>query len=220
MSVHGAGHVIKVKVWHRAREIDVGFVECADGSKIFPIAVEKMPVGVIPLDGERDHLVSEIDCRGIRQQIDQNTSSKEIDAHGSKIGSLGGLPRIQAVGRAVRAHFGKGVARRFFPELENPALVVELQQAERRSLLFASGYDADAYVGIAAPVTFQQGLIVHAVQLIARQNQHVIVVTSRETMKMLPHRVGCSLEPLAALHCLFGRKHLDKAFAELIKSVT
>ena len=79
---------------------------------------------------------------------------------------------------SVRICLQRG-AFRLFAELFNPAVGTHFQQSQRSGQVLAFRNDAHAHVRAAAPVAFQQTLIVHAIQLIAGKNQLIVVVAAR-----------------------------------------
>ena len=119
---------------------------------------------------------------------------------------------------SVRICFQR-LAFRLFPELFDLPVGTHFQQPQRTGQVFALGNDAHADVGAAAPVAFQQTLVVHAIELVAGKNQLIVVVAARETVEMLAHGVGRSLKPSRALHRLFGGKHFNVSAVERIKAI-
>jgi hypothetical protein len=67
-------------------------------------------------------------------------------------------------------------------------------------------------------VAFKELLKVHAVKLVAGQNQLIVVLPAREAMQVLPHGIGSSLKPIEIRHGLFCCENLDEAFGERIKT--
>src|SRR5882672_8571187 len=123
-------HVVKIEVRVAARKVDVGFVKRFDGSEIFPIIVEQESIDIVFLNCTRYDLVSKIDHRRISQQIDQDASLEQVDAHRCKIRALGGLLGAESERCCVRAHFVQRIALGFFAKLFDPAIRCKLQQPE------------------------------------------------------------------------------------------
>ena len=61
--------------------------------------------------------------------------------------------------------------------------------------------------------------IIHAVELVTRQDDEVVVGPIQEGAEVLPDCVGSSLVPRGALGCLLGRKDLHEAVAEVVELV-
>src|SRR4029079_11868644 len=96
----------------------------------------------------------------------------------------------------------------------------EFQQAERRCQFFALRNHAHADVRAALPVAVEQALKVHAIELIAGENQLIVVVAAGETMKVLAYSIGCALEPIGICYRLFGGEDFNETLSEGIKAVT
>ena len=60
---------------------------------------------------------------------------------------------------------------------------------------------------------------VHAIQVIAGENQVIVGLVSRKVPRGLTDRVGRALEPVGAVGCLLGGEHLDEAFREEIQAI-
>jgi hypothetical protein len=67
-------------------------------------------------------------------------------------------------------------------------------------------------------VAFQDFRIIHAVKLVACENQLVIIVASCEPVQMLAYRVGRALEPVRICDRLFGCEDFDVSFSEWIEA--
>ncbi len=61
--------------------------------------------------------------------------------------------------------------------------------------------------------------VVHLVQLVARQDQHLAAAMAVEVARALAHGVGGALEPLGAVLGLLGREHRDEGRAEHVELV-
>ena len=61
--------------------------------------------------------------------------------------------------------------------------------------------------------------VIHAVELVAREDDEVVVIPLEEGTEILPDRVGGALIPGRALGCLLGGQDLDKAPCETVELV-
>jgi len=68
-------------------------------------------------------------------------------------------------------------------------------------------------------VTFEDLMEINPVQLIAGQNQLVIVFARSESMEMLADGVGRSLKPVGIRHRLLGCEHFNEAFRKWVEPV-
>ena len=68
--------------------------------------------------------------------------------------------------------------------------------------------------GTTGPMRSHESAIVHAVELITREDQDLIDIPGLKQLAVLAHRIGRALEPTGAIRCLLSRQHLNKATAE------
>jgi hypothetical protein len=61
-------------------------------------------------------------------------------------------------------------------------------------------------------------LIVHAVKLVARENQVIVILTPGKSMQMLPDGIGCPLKPIGIGHCLLRSEDFDESLREGVES--
>src|SRR5262249_17050172 len=95
-SVHWRLSVKDVKRRQRQSHFDVGAIESADCSDVFPISIEQKRLNVVARERFRDQLLSEVHRLGhlFKQQTSQHFLSENIDSHRSKEGtSLGSFLR-------------------------------------------------------------------------------------------------------------------------------
>ena len=86
----------------------------------------------------------------------------------------------------------------------------------------SSGVDrlrGDRDVGAALDVRVDQLAEVHAIEVIAGEDQVVVGVVADEVARRLPHRVGGALKPVGAVGRLLGGEHLDEAVREHVEAV-
>ena len=72
---------------------------------------------------------------------------------------------------------------------------------------------------LALDVRVDQLAEVHAIEMIAREDQVVVGVVAVEVARGLAHGVGRALEPVRALGRLLGGEHLDEAVREEVEPV-
>ena len=81
------------------------------------------------------------------------------------------------------------------------------------------GQRGDGHVGLPVEVRVEQLRVVHAVEVIAGEDQVVVGLVLREVAGGLAHGVGRALEPGSALRGLLGGQDLDEAVREAIHPV-
>ena len=77
----------------------------------------------------------------------------------------------------------------------------------------------DRDVGLSIDVRFDDLRVVHAVEVIAREDQVVVGFVPRDVARRLADGVGRALEPVRVVRRLFGRQDFDEALAEQIHPV-
>ncbi len=108
---------------------------------------------------------------------------------------------------------------RLLLEVHDAALPVHLQDPEAGGLLAADRKHADGRVRDVPAVRLLHLPVVHLVELIAREHEHVTAAMAPEVPAALPHGVGGALEPVRALFRLLGREHRDERRAEDVELV-
>src|SRR5687768_15095465 len=67
-------------------------------------------------------------------------------------------------------------------------------------------------------MALDQSLIVHPVELVACEDQLVVILASGKTMEVLPNRIRCSLEPVQIGHCLLGGQNFNVSLGKRIET--
>ena len=66
---------------------------------------------------------------------------------------------------------------------------------------------------------FDKGAVIHAIEVVARQDQHLVGPAREQVPELLAHRIGRALVPSDAVLRLLGSQDLDKAIGKGIKAV-
>ena len=106
---------------------------------------------------------------------------------------------------------------RLLLEADDLAGRVEPEDAHLRRVVGRHRLRGDRDVGVALDVRLDELGEVHAVDVVAGEDQVVLGVDVAEVARRLPHRVGRALKPLFAFRRLLGREHLDEAAGEQIQ---
>ena len=133
---------------------------------------------------------------GIRaQQALEQAGIEDINAH-----------RRERDFRAPRHGFW---IARLFLEADHPVGRVDRHDAELARAIERHFDDADGDVGFLLDVKADHRTVVHLVDVIARQHEHVQRPVRTDQLHVLPQRVGCALVPLGAA-TLLRRDDLDE----------
>ena len=116
----------------------------------------------------------------------------------------------------IEAHTFSGFDRRaqlgglrLFLEAQHPVVVVDFHDAEAGHL---AGIDLDGgqgHVGAGLVVPLQHQAVIHLVDVVAGEDQHVLGLLRPDRVNVLIHRVGGALVPLIA-YPLHRRQHFDE----------
>ncbi len=145
------------------------------------------------------------------QQVDQHFGLEHIDAHRAQEGAVGVLA-------ADEAFLQIGILG-LFDEIGDVAARSLLEQAEAEGLLTRHRLHGDGDVGVLIPVETGQVAVIHAVQVVAGQDQGVGGVGRFDLDDLLAHGVGGALVPGVAARGLLGRQDLDPAAMESVEDV-
>ena len=104
-------------------------------------------------------------------------------------------------------------------ELLDGAVPVEGEDAHAGGVGGSHGKGGNRDVGVAVAVLVDQDGVIHAVEVIAGQDQVVVGVVAHEMPGRLPDRVGGALIPVGVVGRLLSREDLDEAVAERVHPV-
>ena len=111
------------------------------------------------------------------------------------------------------------LGRRLLLEADDLALVVEPEDAHLRRVVGVTGCAAMVMSALPSMCASMQLAEVHAVEVVAGEDQVVVGVVAREVARRLAHRVGRALEPVGAVGRLLGGEDLDEAAREQVQPV-
>ena len=100
---------------------------------------------------------------------------------------------------------------RFLQETDDTPRVIEANDSERRGLLTLNRQGGDRYLGLRFHVRAEHPLKVHAVELVAREDQHMIDARPLDRAQVLPDGIGRPLVPFFSFIRLLRRENLDES---------
>ena len=172
-----------------AEQVHVRFPQGLDGADVLPVALEVVSdhlLRVIQHGG--DDILAEVVGGGlvslVRGQISaQLGPGEDVDTHGGLVGLgiLGLLLELNDVVRSVGVH-----------------------DAEAAGFLPRHGTDGDGGVSALVDVVVQHGVVVHLVDVVTGQDQHVIGIILLDEGHVLVDGVGGAAIPVAGLAGLVG----------------
>ena len=151
-------------------------------------------------DQVRNHIAAEIVLRQrfVRiadQLLVEEHRVEHVDAH-AREGDVG------ASGDRLRM-------RRLFLEARDPSCRIDLHDAQRRGVGERHLDAGDRHVGVARGVVDQHPRVVHLVDVVAGQHEHVLGRVAAQQIEVLVDRVGGALVPVRS-DALLGGQELDE----------
>ncbi len=166
VGVDGFIGVEKVELGVRTGEHQVGLVERAYRPDIRPVAFEPVAEHGMVLDGVGDDMCAEIIEGFLLQQVAEQFCIEEVDAHRAQEGTLG---------VAAAHHFVQylGLFGLFGEPGDLPAFIL-LEDAQPPGFLPGYRLDRHSDTRTGLEMEFRHLGIVHAVQMVACQDEHVL----------------------------------------------
>ena len=208
MGANRPGFVIQVENRRDRNYVHIGFVVCLEGSHVTPVKrfffvfvheVEGIHTVVIHHFGQNIFakiVAGMLVLRVFQQNGDQHIGIEEIDAH-----RCGNRFRIQ-----WRAQLSD---RRFFLKAGNAIVRVNRHNAESISFAGIDLNGGQGHVGGQVNMLPEHEVIIHFVDVIAGEDQHVARLLRTDGINILINRVCGALVPLLA-DALHGRQHFDE----------
>ena len=146
-----------------------------------------------------------------RQQLFEPLEVEDVDAHRGQEGLARGLLRVEPEGRGVHAHLFERLALRLLFELNDAPVRVGLEQTEVLSLIARERDHRDGHVRFGLDVARDELPVVHAVEVVAREDEQGVHAPVADVRQDLPHGVRRPLKPRGVLRRLLGGENLDEA---------
>ena len=197
-----------------------GMEKRRNGSDVLPIPCEQVRLHVELLDGFRNELAAEVDRRRVMpEQLAEHSALEHVDTHRRDVRTVGRLLRRQPERCRVDDHMVELFLGGLLPELDDAAGFVRLEQTEIRRGRPIRGNDRDREIRARLHVPSDELPIVHAIEVVAREDEQVLVLPLLEMRKALADRVRRPLEPVAIAGCLLRRQNLDEPVRETAEPV-
>mmetsp|Transcript_28085 Transcript_28085/g.61482 ORF Transcript_28085/g.61482 Transcript_28085/m.61482 type:complete len:326 (+) Transcript_28085:675-1652(+) len=166
--------------------------------------------------GEGQDLGPEVVAGGVLlcEEVEQHVLLEDVDAHGGNVGGGLGRLRVQPQDGGVHLHGLELVAGGLLGEGNDAAGVVDLHEAEVGGAGVVHGQAGHGDVGAHGAVGADELGVVHAVQVVAGQDDHVLdllVLDVGQQPRVLADGISGALEPLLVGGGLGGGQHLHEA---------
>jgi len=211
MGVDGRVRIKEIKRRVRAGQHQVGLVERADGSDVFPIAFEIVAEHILGVNRGRDDLPAKIVILVFAQHLEQHLCLEQVDAHRAEEGALGVGPALEI--------FQHGRVFGLFGKARNAHVGLTLEQPKAAGLASAHRLHRHGDIGVMLQVKIGHLAVIHAVQVIAGQDEHVLGASGADFKQLLAHRVGRALVPVGGGHGLLSGPDLHPAGMEGVELV-
>jgi hypothetical protein len=190
-----------------------------DRPDVRPVAAIEVRVHVVRRERRGDHLAAEVDGAGRAQDVDEHVAVEDVDAHRRDERRIGRRPRdLRALGYA-RPDLQQPIALRLLLERLDPSGLVEAEDPHRRGILDADRLRRDRDLRLRLVVVIDQIAEVHAIQMIAGEDEEVLRLVDQEMPQSLPHGIRGALEPVRVLGRLLGREDLDEPAGEGVEAI-
>ena len=178
-----------------------------------------MRLHAIPIERRRNDLASEIGRPFARQHLEQHVSREDVDAHRGDERLVRNVAGKDGARRDALLHLLEPRARGLFLECHDLAAAIEAEDAHRRCVVERHRLRRHGDVRPAIDVRVHELVEVHAVELIARENQIVVGVEPGEMADGLTDRVGGPLIPVRVVGRLFGREDFHESLTEQVHPI-
>ena len=192
-----------------------------DRAKVFPVTVEQVGLDVPRCQAAREHFLAEIRRQRLfRQDINKHLPLEQINAHAGQILAAFRLNAEPVNPFRRGADGGQLLGRfRFLDEANYPAGIVQSHDAESGCLIFRHRQDGDGNIGVGFAVRLDQISKIHAIELVAGEDQHFLATILLHVADLLANGVGGALIPAGAFGGLLGCQDFDEAVAERVELV-
>lgn len=195
---------------------EVGVEESLDGTDILPVAVVEEGLDVhAEVLRLGDDLTAEVVALGelFDEQLLHSPSVEDVDTHGRDVGHLLGALGVEAEDGGVHLHRLEGIALGLLGEVDDLARVINLHEAEGGGALLVHGHGGDGDVSLGLAVLDDEGLVVHAVEVVTGEDDVLVALGLVEEPDVLADGIRGALEPVLVLGGLLRGEHLDEALA-------
>ena len=194
VGANGPSGIVHIQQRVDGHQVHIGFEVRVQRTHIAPIGIlfsvfitKRKRVDAMRVDDGRNDVPAEI-MRTVRvgrvsaELFEQKSSGEHVDAH-----------RRQAMLAVARDRLG--IIRLLF-KTNDPIVLVDLHDAKIASRRRLDAQGADGQVGLRPLVVLDHGAVVHLIDVVARQNDHVTRTLFLQRVDILIDGVGRSLVPM------------------------
>ena len=98
---------------------------------------------------------------------------------------------------------------RLFQKIGDAPGIIDMHHAKGRGLFLGHGQAADGHVRPGGDMLDQHDLVIHLVDVIPRQDDHIFDAVAVDDVDVLRHRIGGAEIPLAFIHALRGGQDIQ-----------
>lgn len=213
----GGGHIEEVEAGQDFGESDIGIEEGADGADILPVALEDMGIDAVGFDGGGDDVFAEVG-EGVVEELYHDLAVEDVDAHGGEEQFVIGLDAEAGVPVPFE---GEGILDfgflGFFDEAVDAVIGIHLHDTEAGDIATGYGGGGDCDVGFVGDVVVNDCAVIHPVELIPAEDEHIFERMVHEVVEVFADGVGSALVPGGIGEGLFGGEDFNEAIGELVE---
>ena len=196
--------------------VEVGVVEGLDGTDILPVTIVQVRLDVhAHVLGRGNDLAAEVVTIGevLFEKGLHRLGTEDVDTHGRNEGHLLGALGVEAEDSGVNSHRLESIASGLLRKINDAASLIDLHETEGSGALLVHGHGRDSDVSANLAVLADEILVIHAVEVVAGEDDVLIAVGLSEEPKVLAHSVRSTLEPVLVDGALLRGENLDEALA-------
>ena len=174
-----------------------------------------MSINTYFVDGFGNNVFAKIVAIVPHQQTNHDLRFKDVNTHRRHIEFVWIFTRRFGQAQCFQLLIGL----RFFDEVDDAPFFVDLENAQTWRLFSRDGFDGNRHIGTARPVLGDEFTVIHAVEVVAGEDENLLGAARENTPQLAAHRVGRSLIPVRALLRLFGSENLYIAIGKMVKAI-
>jgi hypothetical protein len=202
-------------------QAQIGIIKGFDRANVFPVPVKHVDVDMSGVDRLGEDLLAKVLVTGVHHQIDEQIAVEQVDPHvGQAIASVGRhASTLEPLG--FQANRLQQLFRLWFlDESGHASRRVRTHNPQSAGRAAGDGKAADGYIGLGVEMRLEQLAVIHAVQLVAGQDQDIVHAGLLQVTHVLADGVGGALIPIGAfVHGLLRGQQLDETTAEVVELI-
>ena len=158
--------------------------------------------------------------QAVVEEPDQNVAIEDINAHRSQAEVFLPFDPQFGIGRLIDLkRFDHGRIFRLLDKAGDALFRIDLHNTQRWGLGQRHRNGGHGHIGVSLRVLSDNAAKIHAIELIAAQDEHEIEIVIQEVSEILAHRIGGPLIPRVIGECLFRSQNFHEPSRKMIELV-